>query len=391
MSSNARPNVRPNTSHFSSGPCAKRPGWSIAALADAAVGRSHRAKIGKAKLAEVLDRSRALLALPDDYRIGIVPGSDTGAVEMALWSLLGARGVDVLAWESFGEGWVTDLTKQLKLPDLRVFSADYGKIPDLSAVDFSRDVIFTWNGTTSGARVPNGDWISDQREGLVIVDATSAVFAMDIPWHKTDVVTWSWQKVLGGEGAHGMLVLSPRAVARLESYKPAWPLPKVFRLTSGGKLIDGIFKGDTINTPSLLAVEDQIDALRWAESIGGLKALIARTDANLAALESWVAKSAWAAFLAEDQATRSPTSICLTIKAPFFTKLSADDQAAAAKKLATLLEKEGVALDIGSYRDAPPGLRIWGGATVETADIEALTPWLDWAYAQVAQEYSGQS
>jgi phosphoserine aminotransferase len=357
-------------------------------LADAAVGRSHRSKIGKNKLAELLDKSRAVLGLPADYRIGVVPGSDTGAVEMALWSLLGARGVDVLAWESFGDGWVTDLSKQLKLADLRVFKADYGKIPDLAAVDFSRDVVFTWNGTTSGVRVPNGDWIPDDREGLVITDATSAVFAMDIPWHKVDVVTWSWQKVLGGEGAHGMLVLSPRAVARLESYKPAWPLPKVFRLTSGGKLSEGIFKGETINTPSMIAVEDQLDALKWAEQVGGLNGLIARSQANLKVLESWVAKSAWASFLAEDKTIRSSTSICLSIKAPFMAKLSADDQAAVAKKIASLLEKEGVAMDIGSYRDAPPGLRIWGGATVESSDLEALTAWLDWAFAQAEQEFT---
>ncbi len=388
MSVFERPVVRPNKSHFSSGPCAKRPGWSVQALADAAVGRSHRSKIGKNKLAELLDKSRAVLGLPADYRIGVVPGSDTGAVEMALWSLLGARGVDVLAWESFGDGWVTDLSKQLKLADLRVFKADYGKIPDLAAVDFSRDVVFTWNGTTSGVRVPNGDWIPDDREGLVITDATSAVFAMDIPWHKVDVVTWSWQKVLGGEGAHGMLVLSPRAVARLESYKPAWPLPKVFRLTSGGKLSEGIFKGETINTPSMIAVEDQLDALKWAEQVGGLNGLIARSQANLKVLESWVAKSAWASFLAEDKTIRSSTSICLSIKAPFMAKLSADDQAAVAKKIASLLEKEGVAMDIGSYRDAPPGLRIWGGATVESSDLEALTAWLDWAFAQAEQEFT---
>ncbi len=385
-----RPAVRPNNSHFSSGPCAKRPGWTVQALADAAIGRSHRAKLGKTKLAEVLDKSRAILGIPDDYLIGIVPASDTGAVEMALWSLLGERGVDILAWESFGEGWVTDVTKQLKLPDVRALKADYGKLPDLSQVDFDRDVVFTWNGTTSGVRVPDGDWIADDRKGLVIADATSAVFAMEIPWKKTDVVTWSWQKVLGGEAAHGMLVLSPRAVARLESYKPAWPLPKIFRMTKGGKLIDGIFKGDTINTPSMLAVEDQIDALRWAEEIGGLQGLIARSEANLAALSAWVAKSAWAAFLAEDAGIRSCTSICLAIKAPFFARLAADDQTAASKKIASLLEKEGVAYDIASYRDAPPGLRIWGGATVEASDIEKLTSWLDWAFALVEAEFAAK-
>ncbi len=390
MTVSERPTVRPASPHFSSGPCAKRPGWSLQALVDAAVGRSHRAKVGKAKLAEVLDRSRAILGLPDDYLIGIVPASDTGAVEMAMWSLLGERGIDMLAWESFGEGWVTDVTKQLKLSDVRVLKAEYGRLPDLAKVDFARDVVFTWNGTTSGVCVPNGEWIKDDRQGLVIADATSAVFAMDIPWKKLDVVTWSWQKVLGGEGAHGMLVLSPRAVARLESYKPAWPLPKIFRMTKSGKLIDGIFKGETINTPSMLAVEDQIDALRWAEQIGGLKALIARAEANLTALEAWAADSRWAAFLAEDPASRSCTSICLKVKAPFFAKLSPEDQAGAAKKIASILEKEGVAMDIGAYRDAPPGLRIWGGATVETADIEKLTPWLDWAFAQVEAEFSAK-
>lgn len=385
-----RPAVRPSNPHFSSGPCAKRPGWSVQALADAAIGRSHRAKLGKSKLAEVLDRSRAILGLPDDYLIGIVPASDTGAVEMALWSLLGERGLDILAWESFGEGWVTDVVKQLKLGDVRAFRADYGKLPDLSQVDFDRDVVFTWNGTTSGVRVPNGDWIADDRKGLVIADATSAAFAMDIPWRKTDVVTWSWQKVLGGEAAHGMLVLSPRAVARLESYKPAWPMPKIFRMTKGGKLIDGIFKGDTINTPSMIAVEDQIDALRWAEGIGGLKGLIARSEANLAAIAKWVEKSSWATFLAQDPKIRSCTSICLGIKAPFFTRLAAEDQTAVSKRIAAILDKEGVANDIASYRDAPPGLRIWGGATVETSDVETLTAWLDWAFAQVETEHSAK-
>ena len=387
MTAPAKPTVRPGVPYFSSGPCAKRPGWTVQALADAPVGRSHRAKIGKTKLEELLDRSRAILGLPDDYLIGIVPASDTGAVEMALWSLLGERGVDMLAWESFGEGWVSDVVKQLKLPDVRSLKADYGQLPDLSQVDFSRDVVFTWNGTTSGVRVPNGDWIKDDRQGLTIADSTSAVFAMDMPWHKLDVVTWSWQKVLGGEGGHGMLVLSPRAVARLESYKPTWPLPKIFRMTNGGKLIGGIFKGDTINTPSMIAVEDQIDALRWAEQVGGLSGLIARSQANLKVLESWVTQSTWAAFLAADPAIRSWTSICLIIKAPVFAKLSLDEQTAFSKKIASLLEKEGVAYDIASYRDAPPGLRIWGGATVESSDLEKLTPWLDWAFAQVAAEY----
>ncbi|HEY1720683.1 MAG TPA: phosphoserine transaminase [Magnetospirillaceae bacterium] len=387
MSSATRPATRPAVSNFSSGPCAKRPGWTTAALADAAIGRSHRAKIGKAKLAEVINKSKSILGMPADWKLGIVAGSDTGAVEMALWSMLGARGIDVLAWESFGEGWVTDIVKQLKLPDARTLTADYGQIVDLASVDWKNDVIFTWNGTTSGVRVPNGDWIAADREGLAICDATSAVFAMDLPWDKLDVVTWSWQKVLGGEAAHGMLALSPRAVARLESYKPAWPLPKLFRMTKGGKLIDGIFEGETINTPSMLAVEDQIDALKWAESVGGLKGLIARSEKNLKVLENWVAKSAWAGFLAEDATIRSCTSICLNVKAPFFAKLKPEDQAAAAKKIASVLEKEGVALDIGSYRDAPPGLRIWGGATVEASDMEALTDWLDWAFAQVEAEF----
>jgi phosphoserine aminotransferase len=385
-----RPDVRPVNSNFSSGPCAKRPGWTVEALAGTPVGRSHRAKIGKAKLEEVIELSRAVLGIPADYRIGIVPASDTGAVEMALWSLLGARGVDVLSWESFGEGWVTDIVKQLKLPDTRHFPAGYGDLPDLGQVDWSRDAVFTWNGTTSGVRVPNGDWIAADRQGLAICDATSAVFAMDMPWDKLDVVTWSWQKVLGGEAAHGMLVLSPRAVERLETHKPAWPLPKIFRMTKGGKLIEGIFKGDTINTPSMIAVEDQIDALRWAQGIGGLPALIARSEANLAAISAWVDRSAWAGFLATRPEIRSCTSICLTVKAPFFARLSAEDQAAAAKKIATILDKEGVAFDIGAYRDAPPGLRVWGGATIETADIEALLPWLDWAFAQVAAEFAAK-
>jgi phosphoserine aminotransferase len=378
----AKPTVRPSNPQFSSGPCAKRPGWTPQALADALVGRSHRSKPGKAKLAEVIDRSRAILGVPADHRIGVVPASDTGAVEMAMWSLLGARGVDLLAWESFGEGWVTDATKQLKLQDARVFRAPYGELPDLSQVDSDRDVVFTWNGTTSGVRVPDGDWIRADRKGLTICDATSAAFAMKLPWDKLDVVTWSWQKVLGGEAAHGMIVLSPRAVERLESYKPAWPLPKIFRMTSGGKLIDGIFVGDTINTPSMIAVEDQIDALRWAEGVGGLDGLVRRSEANLAALARWVERSDWAAFLAKRPETRSCTSVCLVVKAPSFAQLAAADQAALAKKLAGALEKEGVALDAASYRDAPPGLRIWCGATVETSDVEKLVPWLDWAWGE---------
>ena len=381
-----KPQLKPRVPLFSSGPCAKRPGWGPAELADAVLGRSHRSKIGKSRLADVIDRSRAVLGMPDDYRLGIVPASDTGAVEMALWSLLGARGVDMLAWESFGAGWVTDVVKQLKLQDVRVIEAGYGKIVDLTSVNFANDVVFTWNGTTSGVRVPNGDWIPADREGLTICDATSAAFAMDLPWDKLDVVTWSWQKVLGGEAAHGMLALSPRAVERLESYTPPWPMPKLFRMTSKGKLNEGIFKGETINTPSMLCVEDILDALGWAESIGGLQGLIARSEANLAAIEAWVARSSWAGFLAEDKAIRSPTSICLSIVDPAFLALSEADQAAAAKKLASLVEAEGAGYDIAGYRDAPPGLRIWGGATVETADIEALLPWLDWAWEQVKTE-----
>jgi phosphoserine aminotransferase len=382
------PATRPANPRFSSGPCAKRPGWTLDALSGAFLGRSHRAAGPKARLAEVITRSKAVLGMPEGWRLGIVPASDTGAVEMALWSLLGARGVDVLAWESFSKDWGTDVIKQLKLPDARVIGAPYGQLPDLASVDFSRDVVFVWNGTTSGVRLADGDWIPAAREGLTICDATSATFAMDLPWDKLDVVTWSWQKVLGGEAAHGMLALSPRAVARLESHKPAWPLPKIFRMTKDGKLNEGIFKGETINTPSMLAVEDAVDGLAWAESLGGLKGLIARSEANLAAIAGWVEASPWAAFLAEVPATRSCTSICLTIKAPWFAALDASAQAAAAKKLAGLLEKEGVALDAGAYRDAPPGLRIWGGATVETADIEALLPWLDWAFAQVEAEFT---
>jgi len=378
----ARPAAKPAVTHFSSGPCAKRPGWSLDALKGALVGRSHRASEGKARIQELQDRSRAILGLPKDWRIGIVPASDTGAVELALWSLLGARGVDILAWESFGAGWVTDVTKQLKLKDVRVMDAPYGALPDLAKVDPDRDVVFTWNGTTSGVRVPNGDWIKDERKGLTICDATSAVFAMDMPWQKLDVVTWSWQKVLGGEAAHGMLALSPRAIERLESYTPAWPLPKIFRLTSKGKFNESIFKAETINTPSMLCVEDQIDALKWAESLGGLKALIARSEANLAAVSAWVANSRWAGFLAKNANERSCTSICLEFVDPAVRGRPAAEQAELGKKIASLLAKEKVAYDIGAYRDAPPGLRIWGGATVESADIKALLPWLDWAYAE---------
>ena len=384
----AKPANRPANPRFSSGPCTKRPGWTLEALSGALLGRSHRAKDPKAKLAEVIERSKAILVMPKDWRLGIVPASDTGAVEMALWSMLGARGVDILAWESFSKDWATDVTKQLKLADARVVSAGYGKLPDLAQVDPARDVVFVWNGTTSGVRLPNAYFIKADREGLAICDATSAAFAMELPWDRLDVVTWSWQKVLGGEAAHGMLALSPRAVARLESHKPAWPMPKIFRMTKDGKLNEGIFKGETINTPSMLCVEDALDGLRWAESVGGLKGLIARSEGNLAAIASWVAKTPWVDFLAEDPATRSCTSICLKIVAPWFTALDAEGQAGAAKKLSGMLEKEGVALDAAAYRDAPPGLRIWGGATVETADIEGLLPWIDWAFAQVEAEYS---
>ena len=389
MAAATKPGIRPVNPRFSSGPCAKRPGWTLAALEGALLGRSHRATTPKAKLAEVITLSRAILGMPADWRLGIVPASDTGAVEMAMWSVLGARGVDVLVWESFSKDWATDILKQLKLTDTRVLDAPYGKLPDLGAVDPKRDVVFVWNGTTSGVRLTNADFISADREGLAICDATSAAFAMDLPWAKLDVVTWSWQKVLGGEAAHGMLALSPRAVARLESYSPPWPMPKIFRLSSGGKVSEGVFKGETINTPSMLCVEDALDGLRWAESIGGLKGLIARSEANLAAIADWVAAGSGYGFLAQDAATRSCTSICLTITAPWFAALAADAQAAAAKKIASLLEKEGVALDAGAYRDAPPGLRIWGGATVETADIKALLPWLDWALASVQAEMAG--
>ncbi|MCA3312585.1 MAG: phosphoserine transaminase [Roseomonas sp.] len=389
MASATKPGIRPANPRFSSGPCAKRPGWSLAALEGALLGRSHRAATPKAKLAEVITLSKSILGMPSDWRLGIVPASDTGAVEMALWSMLGARGVDVLVWESFSKDWATDVLKQLKLADARVLDAPYGKLPNLGAVDPARDTVFVWNGTTSGVRLTNADFISADREGLAICDATSAAFAMDLPFAKLDVVTWSWQKVLGGEAAHGMLALSPRAVARLESYSPPWPMPKIFRLSSGGKLSEGIFKGETINTPSMLCVEDALDGLRWAESIGGLKGLIARSEANLAAVADWVAAGSFYGFLAQDEATRSCTSICLTITAPWFAALSAEAQAAAAKKVASLLEKEGVALDAGAYRDAPPGLRIWGGATVETSDIKALLPWLDWALASVQAEMAG--
>ena len=376
------PAARPHNARFSSGPCAKRPGWTPEALKDAALGRSHRAKVGKTKLKQAIDLTREALGVPADYRIGVTPGSDTGAVEMALWSLLGARPVDVLAWESFGDGWVTDVVKQLKLADARTLTAPYGELPDLTQVDFDHDVVFAWNGTTSGVRVPDAKWIAANRKGLTICDATSAAFAQDLDWPKLDVATFSWQKALGGEAAHGMIILSPRAVERLETYKPAWPLPKVFRMTKGGKLIEGIFEGETINTPSMLCVEDYIDALLWAKSVGGLKGLIARADANAKAIADWAAKTPWVDFLARVPATRSNTSVCLKVVDKDVTALPAEAQAAFAKSLAGALEKEKVAFDIGGYRDAPPGLRIWCGATVEKADIEALTLWLDWAFAQ---------
>ncbi len=386
MTRPAPPERRPANPCFSSGPCAKRPGWTPGVLSEAVLGRSHRAKAGKAKLAEVIARSGRILGLPEDWLLGIVPGSDTGAVELAMWSLLGARGVDILAWESFGATWATDAEKHLKLDDLRILRAGYGALPDLSKVDFDRDVVFTWNGTTSGVRVPDGNWIPAERQGLAICDATSAAFAMALPFDKLDVVTWSWQKVLGGEAAHGMLALSPRAVARLESHTPAWPLPKLFRLTKKGALDRAIFEGATINTPSLLCVEDAIDGLCWAEEIGGLPALIARSEANFAAIEAWVAGTPWVDFLAEDPATRSTTSICLKVVDPWFLDLSDDAQRAATKALAAEIEAAGAGYDIGAYRDAPPGLRIWGGATVETADIEALLPWLDWAFGLIKAE-----
>jgi len=379
---NAMPGVRPTVPHFSSGPCAKRPGWSLQALTDAALGRSHRATVGKAKLKYAIELTREVLEVPADYRIGIVPASDTGAVEMALWSLLGPKPVTMIAWESFGEGWVSDVVKELKLKDTTVLKAGYGDLPDLSKVDPNSDIVFTWNGTTSGVRVPNADWIKSDREGLAICDATSAAFAQKLDWPKLDVVTSSWQKALGGEAAHGMLILSPRAVARLESHKPAWPLPKIFRLTKGGKINEGIFEGETINTPSMLALEDYLDTLNWAKSIGGLNALVARADANTKAIADWVAKTPWIDFLAKVPATRSNTSVCLKVTDPAITALPDDAQAAFAKSLVAAIEKEGAGFDLGHYRDAPPGLRIWCGATVEASDVAALTQWIDWAFAK---------
>jgi len=382
-----KPSDRPRVPHFSSGPCAKRPGWTPEALANAVVGRSHRSKPGKARLQEVIERTRALLGVPADYRIGIVAASDTGAVEMALWSMLGARPVDMLAWESFGKDWVTDVVKQLKLSDTRVFEADYGALPDLSQADPAHDIVFTWNGTTSGVRVPNGDWIADDRAGLTICDATSAVFAMDLPWAKLDVVTYSWQKVLGGEAQHGILILGPRAVERLETYKPPRPLPKLFRLTKDGKLTEGVFKGETINTPSMLCVEDALDSLRWAEGVGGLPGLIQRSEGNLAEIAAWVERTPWVDFLPERPDIRSCTSICLKIVDPAVSALDKERQAAFAKDLTSRLEAEGVAYDIAAYRAAPPGIRIWGGATVERGDIAALLPWLDWSFAETKAGY----
>jgi phosphoserine aminotransferase len=378
-----KPTQRPQCPNFSSGPCAKRPGWSVDVLSNALLGRSHRSRLGRDRLKEVITRTKEILGIPESYLCGIVPASDTGAVELALWSLLGERGVDMVAWESFGSSWVTDVQKQLKLSDCRTFKADYGVLPDFSQVDCDRDVVFTWNGTTSGVKVPNADWIPDGRQGLTIADATSAVFAMEMPWEKLDVVTWSWQKVMGGEAAHGMLVLSPRAVERLERYTPSWPLPKIFRITKGGKVDKSIFEGDTINTPSMLCVEDALDGLKWAESLGGLSALVGRSQSNLKTIEAWAEGSDWVDFLAVEPITRSNTSVCLKVVDPWFVGLTAEEQAKVIKKLVALLETEQVAYDIASYRDAPSGLRIWAGATVEQADLAALLPWIDWAYKEV--------
>ena len=382
MTAATKPAKRPANPHFSSGPCAKRPGWSLAKLDKAFLGRSHRAKEGKARLKLVIDKTKALLGLPPGYVCGIVPASDTGAFEMAMWSMLGARGVDALAWESFGKGWVTDVTKQLKIKDLRVLEGEYGRLPDLAKVDFDRDVLFTWNGTTSGVRVPNGDWIPADRKGLTFADATSAIFAQPIDFSKVDVATYSWQKALGGEAAHGMLILSPRAIERLETYTPAWPLPKIFRLTKGGKFMAEVFVGETINTPSMLCVEDCLDALNWAESVGGVKGLCARADANSAVLYEWAERTPWVENLAVEPATRSNTSVCLKIVDPAIGKLPMDAQRAFVKALEARLEKEGAACDIAGHRDAPPCLRIWCGSTVETSDVAALTPWLDWGFAE---------
>lgn len=379
-----KPTLRPRVPHFSSGPSAKRPGWNVDALAGALVGRSHRSAPGKARLRDVIDRSRQIASMPADWRLAIVPASDTGAVEMALWSLLGPRGVDVMAWESFGGGWVTDVIEELKLPGVRRLEADYGSLPDLASVDWNHDVVFTWNGTTSGVMVPDAEWIAADRQGLAICDATSAVFAVALPWQRLDVVTWSWQKVLGGEGAHGMLALGPRAVERLESYTPPWPMPKLFRMTKKGKVVESLFEGETINTPSMLCVEDAIDSLRWAESVGGGAGLLQRVDRNVGVISKWIDGVDWIDWLARDPRTRSRTSVCLGLTAPWFKALDAKGQAAAAKAITALVEKEGVGFDLGSYRDAPPGLRLWAGATVEASDLEALLPWLDWAHGEVA-------
>ena len=384
-----KPNARPRRPQFSSGPCAKRPGWTSAVLDGAVLGRSHRSADGKARLRAVIDRTRAVLRVPAAYRIGIVPGSDTGAVEAALWSLLGGRGVDVLAWENFGREWVKDIVDQLPLEDTRVIEADYGELPDLDEVDCDRDVVFVWNGTTSGVAVPDGDWIADDRKGLTICDATSAAFATPLPWEKLDAVAFSWQKVLGGEGGHGMLVLGPRAVERLERHVPEWPLPKLFRLTAGGKLNEGIFAGETINTPSMLCVEDVLDALAWAESVGGLDGLVARTRANGAVIADWVAATPWVDYLAAAPETRSPTSVCLGFTEPWFAELPADERAAVPRRIAALLAGENVAFDVAGHREAPPGLRIWAGATIDREDLETLMPWLDWAYGEVKASYSG--
>jgi phosphoserine aminotransferase len=391
MTAAERPATRPQNSFFSSGPCAKRPGWSLDNLKDAILGRSHRSAAGKARLKLALDKTRALLKLPDDYLVAIVPASDTGAVEMALWSLLGPRGVDVLAWEAFGKDWVVDVVKQLKLGDVRVMEAPYGHLPDLREVDFSRDVVFTWNGTTSGVRVPNADWIAADRQGLAICDATSGIFAQRLDWAKLDVITYSWQKVLGGEAAHGMLILSPRAVERLESHTPKWPVPKIFRLTKGGNFNREIFEGATINTPSMLCVEDYLDALAWAESVGGLGTLIARSDRNAQAVTDWVERTPWIDFLAVEAQTRSNTSVCLRVVDPAISSRSLEEQAAFAGKIVKLLEKEGVAFDIGAYRDAPPGFRLWCGATIETSDLEALLPWLDWAFVTLREDLAAST
>ena len=378
-----KPSIKPNSPYFSSGPCSKRPNWSLNALSDALVGRSHRAKNAKERIQTVIEKSKSILNLPKDYICGIVPASDTGAIEMAMWSLLGAKGVDVLAWESFGSTWVGDIFNELKLENTRKFVADYGKLPDLNSVDFKNDVVFTFNGTTSGVRLKNLEWIPDDREGLSICDATSAVFAMPMDYSKLDVITWSWQKVMGGEAAHGMIALSPKAIERLESYTPPWPMPKIFKLAKNKKLISGIFSGASINTVSMLCVEDALDGLKWAESIGGLEALIQRSNSNLEAIANWVDQTDWIDFLAEDPDTRSNTSICLKIVAPWYLSLDPDQQAEKAKKLVHLLDQEGVAYDVGSYRDAPPGIRIWGGATVETDSIKALIPWIEWAFTEI--------